>query len=318
VILRLIGRRLLVAVPVAIGASFLSFFLVNLLPGTVVLQILGVGASSQAIATLNAQLGFNKPLLVRYADWLGHAIRGQLGTSLTWHQTVTSLIASRFPVTAELVFLAILLALIPSVLLACFAALRPRGKTDKVLSVVSIFGLSAPNFLLALAFIYIFAVDLHWLPPLGFVPLASNFVQNLRSLVLPSLSIAAGLFAAYTRVLKADMIEQVSNEEYVNTARTKGTSDWRIVIRHVLRNSVFSLVTIVALNFGVLLGSTVIIEQVFALPGIGQLLVSAISERDQPVVEGVVLCLAVAIILMNLLADIAYSILDPRVRHGAR
>lgn len=314
---RLIIRRIGLAIPVALGASFLSFLLVNLLPGTVVLTILGQGASASAVAHLNHQLGFDRPFPVRYVVWLGHTVRGDLGTSLTWHASVTSLLAQRVPVTLELVVIGIVLALVPAIALSCLAARRPGGAVDRALSVGSILGLSVPNFLIALGLIFLLAVKVRMLPALGFVPLGTSVPKNLRSMVLPGLTMAIGLFATYARVLKSDMLDQVLNEEYVNAARTKGTPEWRIVVRHVLRNASFSLVTIVALNLGVLLGTTVIVEQIFALPGVGQLLVSGVNERDQPVVLGIVLCLSVAVIVMNLLADIAYALLDPRVRHGA-
>jgi peptide/nickel transport system permease protein len=317
-LVRLVSRRLLQALPVILGASFLTFVLVNLLPGTVVLSILGTDPTPQAVNSLNHELGLDQPLMLRYFKWLGHAFQGQLGVSITWHQPVAALIGQRLPVTAELVILGIVVALVPAVIVSCIAARRPRGLVDQLLSVVSIFGISVPNFLLALGLIYVFAVVFHLLPPLGFVPLSRSLVGNLKSITLPVITLAAGLFAAYTRVLKADMTEQVSNEEYINTARSKGTKEWTVVRRHVLRNSSFSLITIVALNLGVLLGATVILEQVYALPGIGQLLISAINERDQPVVEGIVLCLSIAVILMNLLADVAYYVIDPRVRHGAQ
>lgn len=314
---RLIVRRIALAVPVALGASFLSFLLVNLLPGSVVEAILGQDASQSAIANLNHQLGFDRPFPVRYVAWLGHTIRGDLGTSLTWHAPVTSLLSQRLPVTLELVVIGIVLALVPAIALSCLAARRPGGVVDRAVSVGSILGLSVPNFLVALALIFIFAVKVRLLPALGFVPLGTSIPKNLRSMILPGVTMAIGLCATYARVLKSDMLDQVLNEDYVNAVRTKGTPEWVIVVRHVLRNASFSLVTIVALNLGVLLGTTVIVEQIFALPGIGQLLISGINERDQPVVLGIVVCLSAAVIVMNLLADVAYALLDPRIRHGA-
>ena len=314
----IIRRRLLQVIPVVIGSSFLTFFLVNLLPGSVVLTILGPDATQSAIRSFDRQLGLNEPLLVRYGKWLYHAVQGQLGTSLlTAHQPVAHMVFQRLPVSVELVIAAIIIALVPAVLLSCFAARRPGGILDRGLSVLSILGVSTPNFVVALGAIYLLADYRHLLPAIGFVPLATSVTGNLKSMVLPAGTLAVGLFSIYTRVLKADMTNQMLNEEYVNTARTKGTRDWLIIYRHVLRNSSFTLVTIVALNLGVLLGATVILEQVFALPGVGSLLLEAINQRDEPVVEGVVLCLSTAVIFMSLLADVVYMLLDPRIRHGA-
>jgi peptide/nickel transport system permease protein len=178
-------------------------------------------------------------------------------------------------------------------------------------------GLSIANYVLALVLVYIFAVELAVLPAIGFVPLSDGIADNLRSLVLPAVSIGFPLFCFYTRLLRADILEQMQGQDYVTTARAKGVGPWRVLTRHAFRNSLFGLLTIVGLNLGTLIGATVIIEQIFALPGIGQQLLQAISNRDIPVIEGIVLIFAVVVVLANLITDLLYAVLDPRVRHGS-
>jgi peptide/nickel transport system permease protein len=226
-------------------------------------------------------------------------------------------ISGRFGVTAELVLFALIVSLAFTVPIALLAARKPRGIVDRISMGVSMTGLSIANYVLALVLVYIFAVELAVLPAIGFVPIGDGLFQNLRSLLLPAVSIGFPLFCFYTRLLRADIVDQMLGEDYVTTAKAKGIGPWRVLVRHAFRNSLFGLLTIVGLNLGTLIGATVIIEQIFALPGIGQQFLQSISNRDIPVIEGIVLIFAVVVVLANLVTDLLYAVLDPRVRHGS-
>jgi peptide/nickel transport system permease protein len=314
--LRFIGRRLLAAIPVLWGVTFLTFLVMNALPGDAAQELLGPSATPAEIHQLSVQLGLDKPFLTRYLDWLHGLVTGHLGHSLASGQSVTAILGSDLPVTFELIAYAFLFSLALAVPIALLAARRPNGIFDRFSMVLSMGGLSIANYVLALVLVYIFAVRLNVLPAFGWVSPANGLGKNIRSLTLPAISIGLSLLCFYMRLLRADLVEQLRGEDYVVTARAKGLGTWRVLLRHVLRNSVFGLITVVALNLGTLLGATVIIEQIFGLPGMGRELLSAIGNRDVPVVEGAVVVFAVIVVLANLLADLLYATLDPRIRHG--
>jgi peptide/nickel transport system permease protein len=311
-----IGRRVLQAIPVLWGVTFLTFSLLNLLPGSAAQSLLGIGATKTEIAALSKRLGLDKPFFVRYGEWLGHIVTGHFGASLASGQAVSTIIGQRLPVTLELIGFAFFLALFFAIPVAVLAARWPRGFVDRVAMVISMLGLSVPAFVVGLILILIFAVHAGWFPAVGFTSLSQNVGQNLRSMVLPSVTLGFTLFATYSRVLRADILDQLSSEDYVVTAKAKGVSPGRVLVRHALRNSLFGLLTLVGLNLGALVGGTVLIEQIFALPGIGQELIQAISNRDIVVVQGIVVVLAVAVVLANLVTDLLYAVLDPRIRYG--
>jgi peptide/nickel transport system permease protein len=314
--LRVVARRVLAAIPVLWGVTLLTFIVMNSLPGDAGQELLGANATPAEVHQLDLKLGLTKPFLTRYGDWLHGAVTGNLGISLSSGQHVRSILTQDLPVTFELIAYAFLLSVILAVPLALVSARRPNGIADRLTMLVSMAGLSVANYVLALVLVYVFAVKLAILPAIGFVPISQGFGANIRSLTLPAVSIAFPLLCFYTRLLRADLLEQVNGEDYVVTATAKGIGPWRVLVRHALRNSLIGLLTIVALNLGTLLGATVIIEQIFSLPGIGQELLQAISNRDVPVVEGIVLVFAVVVVLANLVADILYSVIDPRIRYG--
>jgi peptide/nickel transport system permease protein len=298
--------------------TFVAFGVLNFLPGGTADAILGPSATPQAIAILNKQLGLNQPILVRYGKWLWEAVHGQLGTSLVSHQTVASMIATRAPVSAELGVMAIIEAVCLAVPIAILCARRPNGLLDKTTTFISLMGISVPGFGIALLLILVFALKLQLVETAGFVSISQGLIPNLKSLLLPSISLSVFLFAIYLRVLRGDMVNQLNTEHYVETARGKGMGETRMLVKHVLPNSLFGFVTVLTVNLGLLIGGAVVAEEIFAVPGMGNALITAINERDAPVVQGVVVCLALTVVAANLLADILYSVLDPRVRvrHG--
>jgi peptide/nickel transport system permease protein len=313
---RLAGRRLLLAIPVLWGVTLLTFAVMNLLPGNAAQEILGANATPAELHILEVRLHLNEPFWVRYGHWLGGALTGDFGSSFTSGQQVTSILAQRLPVTLELLVYAFLISVCVAVPVAVLAARRPGGVADRLSMVLSMAGLSIAPYVLALVLIYIFAVKLRMLPALGYESLSQGLAGNIRSLTLPAISLGLPLACFYTRLLRSDLVEQMQGEDYVMTARAKGIGPWQVLTRHALRNSMFGLITVIGLNLGTLVGATVIIEQIFALPGIGQVLLQSINNRDVIVVEAVVLVFAVIVVLANLVTDLAYAVLDPRIRYG--
>jgi peptide/nickel transport system permease protein len=318
VILRLVGRRLLQAIPVIFGASLITFALLNLLPGNTAIAILGDGATPSAVKNLDRELGLNETFFVRYGHWLWSALQGHLGQSLVSPQSVIHIISQRLPVTLELVVVSTLIALVATIPVSLVAARRPGGVADRVSVGVSMVGLSIPGFVVALVLILVFAVHLKILPATGFIPISSSIGENLKSIVLPSITLAYGIFCGYTRVLRADLVDQMASEDYVVLARAKGLSRWKVLVHHAFRNAMFPFITLIGLHFGTLIGGTVIVESIFALPGIGQLLITSIQTKDAPVVQAIVVLVAVSVVLANMVTDLLYAAFDPRVNYDRR
>jgi peptide/nickel transport system permease protein len=316
--LRIIGKRLLQAVPVIWASTFITFCLLNLLPGSAASALLGEGATPEDVARLEQALNLDQSFIVRYLDWLGNAVTGDLGTSFATSQPVLDVVASRTSVSVGLVVSAFVLALLFAIPVAALTAKKPGGVADRISVVISMSGLSLPNFVLALVLILVFAVTLGVVPALGYVPFGTDPAGWVASVTLPVVTLAFSLYCVFSRLLRADIVDQLLTEDYITTARAKGVHPWVILLRHALRNSLFGLLTVVGLQLGGLIGSTAIIEVVFGIPGLGQELLRAIANKDIPLVEGIVVAMAVATILANLLADLLYAVLDPRVRHDAR
>jgi peptide/nickel transport system permease protein len=297
------------------GVTFLTYVVMNLLPGDAAQELLGANATPAQVHQLEIQLHLNEPFWVRYGGWLGGLLHADLGTSLASRENVTTILGQRLPVTAELLIYAFAGSIVFAVALAVFAARKPNGIADRISMVVSMTGLSVAPYVLALVLIYIFAVRLQWFPAIGYTSLTQNPGANIRSLTLPAIAIGFPLFSVYTRLLRADIVEQMQREDYIVTARAKGVPPWRVLIRHALPNSLFGLITLVALNLGTLVGAVAIIEPIFSLPGVGAILIQSITDHDVPVVEGIVVVFAVVVVLAGLLADLLYATLDPRIRY---
>jgi peptide/nickel transport system permease protein len=316
-IAQLVARRLLQFIPVMVLATFASFVLVNLAPGNIAVALLGNSATPDQIRKFNLQLGLEHPIPYRYVQWFWHMLHGDLGHSYVNGQLVTSALAQRLPVTLELVILGLLLAMLTAIPVSILVVRRPMKFADWASRSVAMVGLSMPGFVFGPLLIYVFAVRLQLLPSLGYVPITQNLLQNLKIMILPALTLSLAFFATYTRILRGDMVDQLMGEEYVQTARSKGLSEWRIIIRHVFKNSIFSFITVLGSQFGVLIGGTVIVEQVFTLTGMGQLLQNGINQKDSPVVQGAVTVICVSVVVANLITDMLYVVLDPRVRYGS-
>ena len=298
---------------ILLAATALTFFITNVLPGDAAVAILGDNATPADIASLRTELGLDRNIVVRYADWLSHALRGDLGKSYRTRENISTMIGDRLPVTLELILLTQLIALAFAVPAGILAAYRSRTKVDSALATVSIGLLSTPAFVKGILLIYLMSVLLGWFPASGFKSLSDGLGANLHSLALPAMTLALAEFPVYMRLLRADMISTLQ-QDYILVARAKGLSVREILLGHALRPSSLSLVTVVGINLGRLVGGAVIIETLFALPGIGQMLVNAVYQHDQFVIQGVVLVIATGFVLINLLVDLMYALIDPRVR----
>lgn len=299
-----------------LAVSFLTFMLLSLLPGDPVLLYLGTdNIDQETIEALRKELGLDRPLPVRYAAWLGDVVQGDFGRSIRTQQPVMESILERLPVTVEIGALALVGALLVSVPLGSYTAFRANGMVDRMTTTVSFALRSVPGFVLALLFIYIFAVWLRLLPATGWTRLTVDPSKNLRGAILPALVLGLAEATAYTRVLRSDMIATLQ-QDFIIMAKAKGLPNWRILFKHALRPSLFSLMTVVGLNIAALVGGALIVETIFALPGIGRLLVDSINQRDLITVQGVVLFIASSYVIVNFIVDTLYTVLDPRIRHG--
>jgi peptide/nickel transport system permease protein len=307
-----VGRRLLQLVPIVLGVTILVFFLINLVPGDPARTILGNQATPARVALVRHEFGLDKPLLVQYRKFMGRLVRGDLGSSLFYSVPAGQLVLDRLPVTLWLIGLATLLSVVIAVPLAVIAAIKRNGLPDQVVRAVPLVGLGFPAFWLGIMLLLIFGLHLGRAFPVG--GYGSGFIGHLHAMFLPALTVALGISPILIRSLRASLLE-VLESDYVTTARSKGIPERRVVSRHALRNAVISTVTVLGVNVGFLIGATFVVEQVFALPGIGQLLINAIFERDFPVVQAVTLVSAVMVVLVYLITDVVHALLDPRVRY---
>src|SRR5690242_990266 len=312
---RFVGRKLLHLLPVLLAVTLLTFLIASLLPGDLAYTILGDQATPEKVAALRAQMGLDLPIWQRYLHWLWDVLQGDFGRSFRTGETVLAAVADRLPVSIELMLMAEGLGLLIGIPLAILCAVRSGSAIDRFLTGLAFGKLSLPSFMVAILLIYLFAVELGWLPATGWVPFAEDPLGNLRSFVLPALTLAFGEWPVLMRVLRSDMIATLQ-EDYIAMAKAKGLHPARILLVHALKPSSLTLVTVTGINIGRLMGGTVIVESIFALPGIGRLLVGAIYTRDLLILQGAVLCVAIGYVLINFVVDLLYAVLDPRIRHG--
>jgi len=296
-------------VPVLLGVSFLTFAIAQATPGDPVVLMLGNYATPERVAELRQQLGLNDPFLIQYVRYVWNAAHGDLGKSIRGQTPVLDEILARFPSTIELTMAAMLIAIVGGMSAGIVAATAKRKLWDGLTMVTALLGLSIPNFWLAIILIIVFGLQLKWVPVTG--------GEGFKDLILPSFCLSLGPGAVVARLTRSSILEVV-REDYVRTARAKGLSEAGVTLRHVLRNALIPVVTVVGLQFGALLGGTVFIESVFARPGLGRFAVDAIAHRDHPQIQGVVLFAATIYVLLNLAIDLLYGLLDPRIRYDER
>jgi peptide/nickel transport system permease protein len=315
---RFIVRRALASVVVLFLASIVVFLGIRALPGDPALAMAGETADPQVLASIRHEFGFDQPLPVQYVRYLGQALHGNFGLSTTDQIPVSHIIAQRLPITIEIAFLAIVVGVVIGVPAGIISAVR-RGKVaDYISNGFGLIGLSVPHFWLGLLAIWVFAVHLHWLPASGFVGLGVDPVENLRRMIMPVLILGTGLSAVLMRQTRSALLGQLA-EDYVRTARAKGLAH-RMQVRHALRNSLTTVTTVLGLQLGALISGAVVVEQIFVIPGFGKLTVDSVLQRNYPVIQGVVLVTVTGYVVINLLVDLAYTWLNPRLRvpGGAR
>lgn len=312
---KFIGRRLVYLLPVLLAVTLLTFLVASLLPGDLASTILGDQATPEKVAALRAQMGLDLPIWQRYGIWLWDVLHGDLGRSFRTGETVWDAVTARLPVSLELMVITVLLALVIAIPLAIFCAVKSGTAVDRFFTGLAFGKLSLPPFMVAILLIYLFAVELNWLPATGWVPFAEDPVGNLRSFILPAVTLAFAEWPVLMRVLRSDMIATLQ-EDYIAMAKAKGLRPARILLVHALKPSSLTLVTVAGINIGRLIGGALIVETIFALPGIGRLLVGAIYARDFIILQGVVLFVAAGFVMVNFIVDMLYAVLDPRIRHG--
>jgi len=310
----LILRRLAATIPVLLLVTAGVFALIHLTPGDPIDAMMAESVDDTVKRELRRDLGLDRPLYLQYATWMGRLLHGDLGHSIRNQEPVIENVSRRIRPSLQLAGLAMAISLLVATPIGILSAARRNSTIDRVGTSFALFGICMPNFLIALLLIFLFGVTLRWLPISGYVDPMEEPWDGLRSLTLPAITLGLALAAVITRTLRSSMLEALS-EDYIRTARAKGLSDGAVVRRHALKNALIPVVTVLGLQLGTLIGGAVITEYVFALPGVGRLVVDAVFARDYPLVQGVVLLIAVGFILSNLAVDLLYGFIDPRIRH---
>jgi peptide/nickel transport system permease protein len=309
-----LGMRLLNAIPVILLVAVLTFFLMHLLPGDPAVVIAGQDASPEAVARIRTQLGLDQPLLYQLAAWLVALAHGNFGRSLALNQSVLVAVREHLPVTLSLTFVSLVITVPVGLAAGMLAAYKRNTWIDQAVMILALLGVSLPGFWIAILSVILFSVTLGWVPSAGYVPLTLGAGPWLASLIQPALVLALfqiGFLARMTRSAMLDVLDQ----DFIRAARARGVSEWQTVVKHAFRNTLIPVVTASGIILSLLIGGSVIVEQVFALPGIGRLIVQAILARDYPLVQGTMLLLGFAFVVINLLLDVVYTLVDPRIRY---
>jgi peptide/nickel transport system permease protein len=310
-----IVQRLISALVVVLGVTFAVFLIIQLVPGDPARVILGVQANDENVAALRERLGLNEPFLVQYGNWLGNALRGDLGKSLITGQEVTPQIKQRLPATLELAALALLIGLVIALPAGIISALKPGSMIDVISSVGSQVGVAIPDFWLGIMLILLFSLTLGWLPARGYTSFSENPRDWLEHIILPAVTLGIISGAIQTRFVRSAMLE-VLNENYIRTAHAKGLSERKVIVSHALPNAMITIVTIIGLQITALLSAVVVVEVVFGWPGLGRLALEAVLDRDYPLLQGTVLVMAVLLTMVNLGVDLLYFVVDPRIEYA--
>jgi peptide/nickel transport system permease protein len=307
-------RRLLATIPVMLLVAVIVFLLVHLAPGDPASVIAGDNATSDQIAAIRAALGLDEPLWRQFLIWVGHILQGDLGTSLFWNTPVAELILQRAEPTISLAATTLLLAVVIAITLGVLAAWKAGSGLDRTVMAIAVTGFSVPVFVVGYLLVFVFAIELRWLPVQGYRPIAEGVWPWLERLILPSIALGLAYVALIARITRTTMLEVLA-EDYIRTAEAKGVATRPVLLKHALKNAAVPIVTIIGIGVALLIGGVVITETVFNIPGIGRLVVDAIARRDYPIIQGVILVFSGIYVLVNLAVDISYTFFDPRVRY---
>ncbi|MDQ3541677.1 MAG: ABC transporter permease [Chloroflexota bacterium] len=312
-LIQYIARRVLLMIPTLFGISVVAFSLMHLAPGSAASAMLGDRATTETVAALERELRLDQPIYRQYLHWAGNVVSGDLGQSYVTHKSVLDLLGERMLVTIEIGVLSLLVALLGSIPLGVMAAVHQNHLRDHTARIVALLGISIPDFWSGILLILVFGVSLGWVPAGGFTPIEDGVLQNLRSLALPVLTLGFVNMGLITRMLRSSMVETL-NQNYVLTARALGVPDRRVVWDDALRNAFIPTLTVIGITVGLVLSGSVLLETVFALPGVGRLVADSVFNRDLPVIQGVLLLIGVVYVVVNLIIDVLYTVLDPRIQ----
>jgi peptide/nickel transport system permease protein len=307
-----IARRFLLTIPAMLAMSVVVFMMIRLIPGDPAQVILGLRSTPETLQTLREEMRLNDPLWVQYGHWLGNVLRGDLGVDYRTHEPIREQLLARLPVTLEMAFLAMLISALLAIPLGLLAATR-RGAAEHGTLALGLVGISIPDFWLGVMLILIVSLGLGWLPSSGYVPMNESLQDNIRHMLLPALTLALNLAAVLSRTVRTAVLD-VLDRPFVRTARAKGLKERAVVAGHIMKNAAIPVITVMGLQLGYVLGGAIIIEQIFALPGVGRLTLNAVLERNYPVVQGAVLLITFSVMLVTIFTDALYAVLDPRVR----
>ena len=312
--LRFILRRLLLVIPVCFGISVLVFLLIHLVPGDPARVMLGLQANEESVAAIREEWGLNRPLPIQYLDWVSRLLQGDLGRSYLTNEPVFAAVIGRLPATLTLALAAFIISLIIAVPIGIISGTRPYSMADYGAMIFAQLGVAIPEFWLGIMFILTFSLYLGWVPPSGYVGFGDDPIAWFQHLILPALTVGLVNGAVLTRFLRSSILE-VMHQDYVRTARAKGVAERGVITLHALRNALIPTITVIGLQFAFMLGGVVVVEVIFAWPGVGRLALDAIERRDYPMVQGAVLAVALTFVIINLLVDIVYAALDPRIKY---
>ncbi len=312
--IKFLFRRLLYVIPMLFITTFIVFSLILLIPGDPVLAILGDSATHEKVEELRSQLGLDQPVILQYFHWLNNALHGDLGRSIFTGQLVDQAVMQHLFVTIQLVVVGMIFSIVGGLFFAITSIYFPNSWMDYFARFFGTIGTAIPNFLVAMVLIIIFSLKLDWVPAIGFTSITDDPISFFKSIILPGFALSLGGIAVITRHLRSSLIETI-DADYVRTAYSKGASRYHAIFKHSLQNAMLPVVTTIGLLFGTALGATVVVESIFAIPGMGQLVVNAIEQRDFTMVQGVVLVMIVMVIVINFITDIVYALLDPRIEY---
>ncbi|WP_226617772.1 ABC transporter permease [Cytobacillus firmus] len=308
-------KRLLALIPVLLTVSAVVFMIIHFIPGDPAAAMLGSQANEEQLAQMREKMGLNEPLFIQFTLWLFNLLQGDLGSSLVSDQTVLSLIANRLPVTLNLIIYSMTISILIAIPLGVISAVKHNTSLDYASMIIALIGISIPNFWAALLLIMIFALNLGMFPATGYVSVSESLLLNIKHLTLPAFSLGFIQAGIITRMTRSSMLD-VLRQDYIRTVKAKGASPFTLVFRHALKNAMIPIITIIGINFGLLLGGTVVVESIFSINGIGQLMIHSVLNRDYPVIQGIILVIAAIYIFITLFVDILYTYFDPKIKYS--